>query len=505
MNIQVKKGKLAELTVEIAVATHFEGELLPRGAGIGLDEVTGGLIKTIIEGGDFPGKRFETLVLFNPKPVGPKRVILVGLGKKKDFSRETVRGAYAKAAQSIRKLNLKTFCAAVDLDETEDINLDVGAVTEAMVEGVMLGLYQFNVFKTVDRDQIREIDEFVIVEDREDVFDQVKKAAKTALLIAGGVNHIRDLVSHPGNEMTPGDLAQAAVNFACPAKNLQTRVLEVKEMQELGMNALLGVAKGSDEPPRFIIMEYHGAGVEEPAIVLVGKGLTFDSGGISLKPADKMEEMKSDMSGAAAVIGAIKVAADLALPLNIISLAPAVENLPSGKAYKPGDVLKSMSGLTIEVVNTDAEGRIILADALFYAKRYRPQAVIDLATLTGACVVALGEHAAGMMGNNDDLKARIKAAAEVTAEKVWELPLWDEYQEMIKSDVADYKNSAGRGGGTITAGAFLSKFAGSYPWVHLDIAGTAWLSKDKPYIPKGASGFGVRLLVQMLRAWRKDN
>ncbi len=505
MKVQAIKEKLAELAVEIAVATHFEKEEQPQGIAAALDEVTGGLIRSIMAGGDFTGKRFETLVLFNNKSIGPKRIILVGLGKKKDFSRETLRGAYSRAAQSIRKLNLKTFYAAGDWDGAAAVNLDVGAATEAMVEGAMLGLYQFNAFKTVDRDQIREVDEFVIVEDRDEVFEQVKAAAKTAELIAQRVNQIRDLVSHPGNEMTPKDLAQAALDLADFSKKLKTTVLEVKEMQELGMNALLGVAKGSDEPPRFIIMEYRGAGEEEPPIVLVGKGLTFDSGGISLKPADKMDEMKSDMSGAAAVIGAIRAAADLALPRNIIALAPAVENLPSGKAYKPGDILKSMSGQTIEVVNTDAEGRIILADALFYAQRYQPQAVIDLATLTGACVVALGEHAAGMMGNNDELKQKIKAAAEVTAERVWELPLWDEYQEMIKSDVADHKNSAGRGGGTITAGAFLSKFVGSYPWAHLDIAGTAWLGKDKPYIPKGASGFGVRLLVQMLREWRKDS
>ena len=234
-------------------------------------------------------------------------------------------------------------------------------------------------------------------------------------------------------------------------------------------------------------------------IVLVGKGLTFDSGGISIKPADKMDEMKTDMSGGAAVMGAIMAAADLQLPLNITGLVPATENMPGGCALKPGDILKSYSGKTIEVLNTDAEGRLILADALAYASKYKPEAVIDLATLTGACIVALGDDVIGMLGTDDKLKKEIDKAAQNTGELVWELPLWESYHELIKSDIADYKNSGGRAAGTITAAAFLSKFAGDYPWVHLDIAGPAWTSKDKAYVPKGASGVGVRLLVEFLR------
>jgi leucyl aminopeptidase len=234
---------------------------------------------------------------------------------------------------------------------------------------------------------------------------------------------------------------------------------------------------------------------------LVGKGLTFDSGGISLKPADKMDEMKTDMAGAAAVLGAIRAASDLKLRLNVVGLIPATENLPSGQSYKPGDILKSLSGKTIEVLNTDAEGRLILADALAYAGRYNPQAILDIATLTGACVVALGEQTIGMMGNDDALKNQVRRAADKTGERVWELPLWEEYHDLIKSDIADFKNSSGRPAGTITAAAFLSKFAGDYPWVHLDIAGPAWTTKDRPYIPKGASGVGVRLFTDLLRHW----
>ncbi|HNV64783.1 MAG TPA: leucyl aminopeptidase, partial [Smithellaceae bacterium] len=268
---------------------------------------------------------------------------------------------------------------------------------------------------------------------------------------------------------------------------------------KLGMNALLGVASGSAQEPKFIILEYSGGKKGNAPIVLVGKGLTFDSGGISIKPAEKMDEMKTDMSGGAAVIGAVMAAADLRLPLNVVGLIPATENMPGGSALKPGDILKSYSGKTIEIVNTDAEGRLILADALSYASKFKPQAIIDIATLTGACVVALGDDVIGMLGTDEKLKSEISQAARESGELVWELPLWDIYSEQIKSDIADYKNSGGRAAGTITAAMFLSKFVGDFPWVHLDIAGPAWFEKDRPYIPKGASGIPVRLLVEFLK------
>ncbi|MCX5841060.1 MAG: leucyl aminopeptidase, partial [Deltaproteobacteria bacterium] len=309
----------------------------------------------------------------------------------------------------------------------------------------------------------------------------------------------RDLVSTPSNEMTPSDLAREAETMAAARKKVHVRILDVQDMKKLGMNALLAVASGSCQPPKFIILEYRGGRKWQAPVALVGKGLTFDSGGISIKPSEKMDEMKSDMAGGAAVMGAIMAAAELKLPVNVVGLIPATENLPGGRAYKPGDILKSLSGQTIEVITTDAEGRLILADALTYASRYKPAAVIDLATLTGACIVALGDQVIGMLGTDDSLKDKIRKAADMTGERVWELPLWEDYHELIKSDVADFKNSAGRAGGAITAAAFLSKFVGNVPWVHLDIAGPSWLTKDKPYIPKGASGVGVRLMVQVLR------
>jgi leucyl aminopeptidase len=269
-------------------------------------------------------------------------------------------------------------------------------------------------------------------------------------------------------------------------------------MEKIGMGAILGVARGSLEPPRFIILEYGRARKGRRPIVLVGKSITFDSGGISLKPSEKMEQMKDDMSGGAAVLGALRAIAQLKLPLHVVGLLPATENMPSGTAIKPGDILKSLSGKTIEVINTDAEGRLCLADALTYAARYKPEAIIDLATLTGACVVALGNYAIGVMSRSPELMERIKRAGERSGERVWELPLWEEYNEQIKSDIADLKNVGGRGAGSITAGLFLHKFVGDYPWVHLDIAGTAWIETDRPYCPKGATGVGVRLLVEYL-------
>jgi leucyl aminopeptidase len=270
-------------------------------------------------------------------------------------------------------------------------------------------------------------------------------------------------------------------------------------MEKLKMGALLGVARGSQEPPTFIILE-HSAGKQNlETIVLVGKGVTFDSGGISIKPSERMEEMKFDMSGGAVVMGAMKAIAQLKMPFHVVGLIPAVENLPSGTSMKPGDILRASSGTTIEIINTDAEGRVILADALTYAKRYKPKAVIDLATLTGACVVALGPHASGLFSTDSELRDAIKSAAEKAGERVWPFPLWDDYHDDIKSDYADIKNSAGRAGGAITAAAFLSQFAEGYPWAHLDIAGTAWTDKEKAYISKGGTGWGVRLLLQFLK------
>jgi leucyl aminopeptidase len=497
VKILVLKGNLAETATEAAVVAHFEGDATPGGVAAQLDKNSGGLIGKIITRGDFTGRLNEVAVIYPREDLPTKRLVLVGLGKRVDFSLERLRGAFSKAAQHIRTLNVSELSTSIDW---RGVNLPLDQATESVVEGIILGLYRFTRFKTIDRDETGELATVTIVEEQESTAEIIRTAANTAGIIADAVLFARDIVSAPANEMTPSRLAHEAMESS-QKRNIKCTILDQGEIRELGMNALLGVASGSDEAPKFIIMEYHGGKRSSSVIALVGKGLTFDSGGISIKPAEKMDQMKSDMAGGAAVIAAVRAAAELGLPVNLVGLVPAVENLPSGKAYKPGDILKSLSGQTIEVVTTDAEGRLIMADALTYAGRYKPAAIIDLATLTGACIVALGDHVAGMFGTDDELKREIREAADLTGERVWELPLWQEYDELIKGDTADFKNSGGRAGGAVTAAVFLSKFTGGYPWVHLDIAGPAWLAKDKPYIPKGASAMGVRLLVRFLRNW----
>jgi leucyl aminopeptidase len=309
-----------------------------------------------------------------------------------------------------------------------------------------------------------------------------------------GVRLAKDLANLPGNVCTPSYLAEQAEHVGKRYKKLKVKVLGEKDIEELGMGAFISVSRGSEEPARFIIMEYTGASAKTKPYVLVGKGLTFDAGGISIKPSANMDEMKYDMCGGASVIGAIAAAAELQLPLNIVALVPASENLPSGAANKPGDIVKSMAGLTIEILNTDAEGRLLLCDALNYAQRYEPAAVIDVATLTGACVVALGRHPSGLWSNDESLAAAVSEAGETALDRVWRMPLWDEYQDQLKSNFADLANIGGPDGGSVTAACFLSRFTKDYPWAHVDIAGTAWKSGAE----KGATGRPVPLLVQYL-------
>lgn len=500
MKILIKKGNPALYPSEALVLARFENKGTTSGASRFFGDAVGGLIKAIIKSGDFGGKLHQVAVLYTQDRVAARRIILAGLGPREKFDLEKLRGAYAGAARQARTLGLKEITLCLDIP---DSGQTVAQMTEAALEGAMLGLYQYTPYKTLERDKIRIVERITVVDDRDEALREIRKAAGGTVCLVQAVSFARDLVSTPGNDMTPTGMARAARKIA-RRRRVKLKVLDAAQMKRLGMNALLGVARGSDEPARFVILEYHGAGRKAAPVVLVGKGLTFDSGGISIKPSEGMEEMKSDMAGGAAVMGAVMAAADLRLPLNIVGLVPSTENLPGGCALKPGDILKTLSGQTIEVINTDAEGRLILADALTYAQRYKPAALIDLATLTGACKVALGDHVIGMFGNDARLKEKIRLAGEQTGERVWELPLWEDYDELIKSDVADFKNTGGRSGGAITAAAFLSKFTGTCPWVHLDIAGPAWLAKDRPYTPKGASGVGVRLLVQVLRSWKSD-
>ena len=494
MKISVKKGDLAGTKSSAIILALFEDQKKLTGNALVLDQKTSGLISELIKCRDFEAKHSQVSVLYTKEMLPAKRIALVGLGKYGEFNLEKLRAAFAAVMQHLRNINVKEAATYIDLNLIPKAK---NKIAQAVLEGAVLGLYQYTPFKTVERENLKDMEQFNIMVWVKD-FSFMEAKVKEAQIISQAVYFTRNMVSAPSNEMTPTILAKKAQEIA-RRKNVTCKVWDKAKMEKLGMKSLLGVASGSSQAPKFIILEYSGSKKDKAPIVLVGKGLTFDSGGISIKPAEKMDEMKTDMSGGAAVMGAIMAAADLRLPLNIVGLIPATENMPSGTALKPGDILKTYSGKTIEVVNTDAEGRLILVDALSYASKYKPAAIIDIATLTGACIIALGDDVIGMLGNNDKLKSEISKAGQATGELVWELPLWESYSEQIKSDIADYKNSGGRAAGTITAAAFLSKFIGDFPWVHLDIAGPAWTSKDKTYIPKGASGVTVRLLIEFLR------
>ncbi len=501
MKIKVNQGNITEAKADAVVLFSYEDDFMPAKIITEFNALSNNLIRKMIDAGDITGKTKEIQVIFLPDAQNTKRVMVVGLGKKNEADLDKIRGAFALAAQKARSMKLASIATTPDM---AGLDIPGELIAAAAVEGMKLGLYRFTAFKTEEPDCMNDIEELVVWSDEKKGSAKLKEAVAEAEHVADAVIFARNLVSMPSNEMTPKDMAREAIAIGTNHKHIEVKVLDEKQMKKLGMNALLGVTRGSREEAQFIIMDYQGAKGKEPPIVFIGKGLTFDSGGISIKPAENMEEMKTDMAGGAAVMGAIMAAADLKIPRRIIGLIPATENMPGGLAYKPGDVLKTLSGLTVEVISTDAEGRLILADALTYAKRFKPAAVIDLATLTGACIIALGENVIGMMGTDEKLKDRLKKAAEITGEKLWELPLWEDYCEAIKSDIADLKNVGGRPAGAITAGTFLSKFAGDYPWVHLDIAGPSWLKKDRPYTPKGASGVGVRLLIRMLKDW-SDN
>lgn len=495
MHIEWMTGKLETQTAQAVVVSLFEGVTELGGATQKVDQAVGGRIQALVAGGNFRGKRNEVAVLYTQGPVPAPRVIVVGLGKPEKFTLDVVRQAAATAAVKARDLGVTQIATIVHGAD----GLGMERAAQAVVEGTLLGLYRFRELKTQNGDVRPDAESLTLVEADAVQLPAVAAGARAGQIIAESAMLARDLVNRPGNVATPTHLAQQALQLA--ALGLSVRVLEEADMEALNMGALLGVARGTAEPAKFIIVEHNAGHDGLPTIVLVGKGLTFDSGGISIKPSEGMEAMKNDMGGGAAVLGALRAAALLAVPLHVVGLVPATENMPGGRAYKPGDVLRSRKGLTIEVISTDAEGRLILADALTYAGEFKPQAIVDLATLTGACVVALGTQAAGVMGD-EGLVARLRRAGDETGERVWPLPLYEEYAEQIKSETADMKNTGGRPAGALTAGIFLSKFPPEgVAWAHVDMAGLATEDKGRPYTPKGGSGYGVRLLVELLRGW----
>jgi leucyl aminopeptidase len=499
MQVSFQSGTIDAVKSEAVVLTLFEGDRTVQREWSGVDKALRGRIRKVLSEGDFSGKVGEVLLLHSFGELPASRVLLVGMGKRRKADPEHVRRAMGPAARFLRDHGLKGFAVSVHRGVLPGHSLQ--DISQAIVEGCLLGLYQFLPYRTEHPDHKKQISRITLVAPTPALEKQVSEGARRGKILAEAVNFSRDLVNHPSNTVTPTRLAKEAAGLA-KAHGFKFQVLERADAKRLGMGAFLGVAQGAEEPPKFIVMEYRKGGSAAAPVVLVGKSITFDTGGISLKPSEKMEEMKGDMAGGAAVLGTFKAVAELGLPVSLIGILPATENMPSGNAIKPGDVVTALSGLTVEVINTDAEGRLVLADGLAYAARYKPSAVIDLATLTGACVVALGHHATGILGNNESLIGHLIRAGKKTGEKLWQLPLWEEYDEQIKSDVADIKNVGGRGAGTITAAAFLGKFAKKLPWAHLDIAGTAYIDTARPYIPKGATGVGVRLLTEYLSSLR---
>ena len=498
MEVKIQTGEITTTAAEAVVLFHFEGDVNLLHATATVNTITGSIVSRVIEAGDFRGEHLENMILFTKGSAPIERILLIGLGKKENFTAQTLREAMAQALKTLRDRRQPRAVLPIPFDP--EFPLDMEESAETCVLGGILGLYQFTELLTRDREKIKDFHLLTIVSGRKT--KPLARGVDRAKAVAAGIHLARDLVTLPSNQATPAFLAKRARDVAAQA-GMGFKLIREPEAKKLGMGAFLAVAQGSEEPGLIAVMDYQPTKKKSPPVILVGKGITFDSGGISIKPAKDMDKMKHDMAGSAAVIGAMQTIAALSLPVRVVAIVPFTENLPSGKAYKPGDVIRSLSGLTIEVINTDAEGRMILADALTYAGRYKPQAIIDLATLTGACIVALGDNVAGLFSNDDQLQTRLQAAAEESGERVWPLPLWDSYLESMKSDVADLKNVDGRKAGAITAAIFLKQFIPQHtPWAHLDIAGCAWEDKGSALVPKGASGMGVHLLVRLLQSWK---
>ncbi|MEW6412265.1 MAG: leucyl aminopeptidase [Candidatus Zixiibacteriota bacterium] len=461
-----------------------------------LDEATAGSVTTMLESGEFCGKEKELAVIYRTSGFKADRIILAGLGESKKIDADSYRKAAGIASRSKALTTARKAAFYLGKGRKEEFY-------QAAVEGYLLGSHKLLEFKTGKSSKDENVlDEITFISDDSKDLKKIEKAVGRGVIYAESQNLVRVLANTPGNHLTPRLLAAKAQELA-KAHGLRCTILEEKQIVREKMGALMAVAKGATEPPRFIVLEHRGASASSKPIVLVGKGVTFDTGGISLKPALNMHEMKSDMAGAAAVLAAVVAAARLKIPQNVVGLMPATENVPSATATKPGDIVTSRKGLTIEIINTDAEGRLILADALDYANKFKPQAVVDIATLTGSALVVLGYAGIPILGNNPKLIKAIQEAAEATAERVWELPIWDEHRENMKSTIADVVNSHGRPGATITAAAFLENFIGDYPWAHVDIASVDTEPSGRPYIPKGVTGIGARLLIDLVHRWKR--
>ncbi|MCU7959250.1 MAG: leucyl aminopeptidase [gamma proteobacterium symbiont of Bathyaustriella thionipta] len=466
------------------------GKLSARGQNI--DNATSGLIRQVIKSRDISGKAGETLLLPCCDGIQAKRLLLIGVGRQKDFDQAQAECFAQQAVKATRETAATELALCLgDLLAADESSY---LAFRSAVIAADSALYQFNQCKAENKDPLIKLTRLNLLSVDGRQIRIANRAVDHAVAMAAGIKLTRDLSNLPGNICTPGYLAGQASAMKKEFRKLQVEILEESDMQKLGMGALLSVSRGSREAAKLITLNYRGAKAKDKPLVLVGKGLTFDAGGISIKPSAAMDEMKYDMCGGASVFGVMRAVVQMKLPINLIGVVPSSENLPDGDANKPGDIVTSMSGQSIEILNTDAEGRLILCDALTYCERFNPAAVIDIATLTGACVIALGKHASGLMSNHEPLAREILAAGENSGDRVWQLPLWDDYEKQLKSNFADMANIGGREGGAITAACFLSKFTRKQKWAHLDIAGTAWKSGAE----KGATGRPVSLLIQFL-------
>ncbi|MEE1926255.1 leucyl aminopeptidase [Pseudomonas sp. 148P] len=491
MELVVKSVAAASLKTATLVLAVGEGRKLGASAKA-IDDAAKGALSAVLKRGDIAGKVGQTLLLPGLPGLKAERVLLVGSGKEDSLNDRNWR-KLANAVLGVLK-GLGGADAVLALDDIALVGRDAHyGKARLLAETLLDGEYVFDRFKS-QKAEPRALKKITLLCDKAGLAD-TERAVKHASAITNGMRLTRDLGNLPPNVCHPSFLADEAKNLGKAFKGLKVEVLDEKKIKDLGMGAFYAVGQGSDQPPRLIVMQYQGAKKSDKPFVLVGKGITFDTGGISLKPGAGMDEMKFDMCGAASVFGTLRAVLELQLPINLVCLLACAENMPSGGATRPGDIVTTMSGQTVEILNTDAEGRLVLCDTLTYAERFKPQAVIDIATLTGACIVALGSHTSGLMGNNDDLVEQLLSAGKRADDRAWQLPLFDEYQEQLDSPFADIANIGGPKAGTITAGCFLSRFAKAYNWAHLDIAGTAWISGGKD---KGATGRPVPLLTQYL-------
>ncbi len=496
MDVHVHRGNVLEVETDALVVNLFKGVKKPGGATGAVDKALNGAISELIEQGDIDGSLGQVAVLYPRGGIPAKRVLVVGLGDADAFDLEAARRAAAAAAKKARELkahSLSTIVHGAGIG-----GLDPQDATQALVEGTLLALYTFPKYQQKPAESPALPATLTIVEFDEAKVPSLNVGAQAGRVIAESVAFARDLVMEPPNIATPAELARRARSMA-EEVGLHADVLTDPQLEEQGFGLILGVGQGSANRPHLVILEHNAGRSDLPTLVLVGKGITFDTGGISLKRAQDMWRMKHDMAGAAAVLGAMRAIALLNLPLHVVSLTPFVENMPDGRAYRPADVLRNVNGKTVEVINTDAEGRLILADALGYAARFDPHAVVDLATLTGSQGIALGDVAAALFSNDDALAEELTLASRRAGERVWRMPLWDAYKDAIKSDVAEVKNVGGRTGSLPVSAKFLEHFTEGYPWAHLDIASLVWVDTSKDYRPKGATGYGVRLLVEWVR------